>query len=561
MKQESIAAIATPVAEGSIGVIRISGDDAIEILEKVFFSVRKHIEEAKPKFSDEIRINVAKDQRMMNIAAEKAGIMDDKKWLYEDADLSYELEMEKDPAFQAGLLIGPDGEIQKPKKKKSAKGKDNAKASRKNRFSPASVSETTGLPIENRRMSYGFIKDPGSGEIVDEVLAVAMKAPYTYTRENIAEIYCHGSVAALRKTLSLILKCGARLAEPGEFTKRAFLNGRLDLSQAEALIDVIKAKTDTGLSAAMAQMQGGLSKKIREIRNELMNVLVDISVNIDYPEEDIEHLNERSIAEQIKGTSERIEQLINTASTGKIIKDGLKIAIIGKPNVGKSSLMNILLKEERAIVTAIPGTTRDTIEETASIKGIKVILTDTAGIRDTEDEIEKLGIERSKVSAVSADIVMFVVDGSKELSQEDFEIAESIKERNVIALINKRDAGKKVQAADVINLIPSAKIVETSMKSEEGISDIEELIEKFVYSGEKDINKEEVMITNARHEDLLRRAKDLLAGAADEIEEKQPLDIVEIDVKEAYELLGEIIGESVTDDIINEIFSRFCLGK
>ncbi len=553
MRQETIAAIATPVAEGGIGVIRISGDNAIEILKEVFFPVRKHIE--NPKFSDMARMNVSKDREIMNIAAEKRNNLEKDNMVYDESDISFALELEMSPDFQKGMLIGESSPI------KPGKAEDLKEIDDKRLHLPTSISEKIGLPIENRRMSYGFVKDPEDGQVIDEVLAVAMEAPYTYTRENVAEIYCHGSVVALRKTLKAILKCGARIAEPGEFTKRAFLNGRLDLSQAEALIDVIKAKTDTGFKAAMSQMQGKLSQKIKEIRNELMNILVDISVNIDYPEEDIEHLNERIISEQLNGTNTRIEKLIQTVSTGKIIKDGLKIAIIGKPNVGKSSLMNILLREERAIVTAIPGTTRDTIEETASIKGIKVILTDTAGIRETEDEIEKLGIERSKVTANNADVVMFVIDGSEALSPEDFEIAEAIKENEVIAIINKRDKKAAVKTEEIKKLLPAAYIVEASMQLEEGIDNIENLLEKFVYSGERDITKDDVMITNTRHEGILKRAYDLISNAVSLIKNREVLDIVEIDVKEAYELLGEITGETVTDDIINEIFSRFCLGK
>lgn len=553
MRQEAIAAIATPVAEGGIGVIRISGDNAIEILKEVFFPVRKHIE--NPKFSDMARMNVSKDREIMNIAAEKRNNLEKDNTVYDESDISFALELEMSPDFQKGMLIGESSPI------KPGKAEDLKEIDDKRLHLPTSISEKIGLPIENRRMSYGFVKDPEDGQVIDEVLAVAMEAPYTYTRENVAEIYCHGSVVALRKTLKAILKCGARIAEPGEFTKRAFLNGRLDLSQAEALIDVIKAKTDTGFKAAMSQMQGKLSQKIKEIRNELMNILVDISVNIDYPEEDIEHLNERIISEQLNGTNTRIEKLIQTVSTGKIIKDGLKIAIIGKPNVGKSSLMNILLREERAIVTAIPGTTRDTIEETASIKGIKVILTDTAGIRETEDEIEKLGIERSKVTANNADVVMFVIDGSEALSPEDFEIAEAIRESEVIAIINKRDKKAAVKTEEIKKLLPAAYIVEASMQLEKGIDNIENLLEKFVYSGERDITKDDIMITNTRHEEILKRAYDLISNAVSLIKNREVLDIVEIDVKEAYELLGEITGETVTDDIINEIFSRFCLGK
>lgn len=555
MKKETIAAIATPVAEGGIGVIRISGKNAIKVLEAVFHPVRKHIENKKI-ISDMARMSVIEDQIMSAKMAEMAGVS---PYALSRDEIEEELDMYMDTTVRGGMKAyeGTDGrrtrERKRPKRRPLKRGKAG--------FLPTAVSETTGLPIENRRMSYGFIKDPETGQVIDEVMAVAMKEPYTYTRENVAEIYCHGSVVALRKTLDLVLKNGARMAEPGEFTKRAFLNGRLDLSQAEAIIDLIKAKTDTGFNAAMSQIQGGLSKKIKEIRNELMNILVDVAVNIDYPEEQIDHLTYRIMTENLRSTNKKIKQLLDSTSTGKIIKDGLKIAIIGKPNVGKSSLMNILLKEDRAIVTSIPGTTRDTIEETASIRGIKVVLTDTAGIRETEDEIEKLGIERSKITANNADVVLFVVDGSKQLSKEDLEIAEAIKGNRVIIVLNKRDKEAKVQIEDIRKILPGKFIAETSMKKEEGIEAIEDKLERFVYGGENGISKDDIMITNARHEDILRQSYELINSAVEMIEKKEPLDIIEIDIKEAFEILGEIIGETVTDEIMNEVFSRFCLGK
>jgi len=484
MREDTIAAIATPVAEGGIGIIRISGDEALSILEKVFVPVRKH---------KKVEVSACEDDREKKL------------------------------------------------------------------FLPEATSETIGLPIENRRLSYGFINDE-EGQTIDEVLCVYMKAPYTYTTEDVVEINCHGSVVALKKTLDLVLRSGARLAEPGEFTKRAFLNGRLDLSQAEAVIDLIKAKTDRSFDAAMSQLSGSFSNKIRDIRSMLMDVLVNVTVNIEYPDEDIEEITYSQLSESLTEIGDEIEKLIAGAHTGKIIKDGLRVAIIGKPNVGKSSLMNSLLKESRAIVTEIPGTTRDTIEEVMSIKNIPVVLTDTAGIRETDDEIEKIGIERSKLAANNADLVIFMVDGSAALSDEDKEIMEVLGERKLIAVINKRDKGSVISAEEVLASIPNAEIVEAAISEGIGLSDIEDKVEALVYDGGVRPG-ESVLVTNARHEDILRRANVFVSDAKSGVERLEALDIIEIDISEAYALLGEILGETVSDDIINEVFSRFCLGK
>ena len=293
--------------------------------------------------------------------------------------------------------------------------------------------------IVNRRMTYGRIVDRENEQIIDEVLAVYMKGPKTYTAEDVVEINCHGSMVSLRKTLALVLRKGARLAEPGEFTKRAFLNGRLDLSQAEAVIDIIKAKTDRSFDVAMSQLEGALSLRVTEIRQKLLDLLVDITVNIDYPDEDIEELTYDKIEENILLIGEMIEKLLSTADTGRMIREGIRVAIVGKPNVGKSSLMNSLLRETRAIVTEIPGTTRDTIEEAISIRNIPVYLVDTAGIRETSDEVERLGIERSKAAFNEADFIIFIMDGSSAISDEDREIASYLDGRDSVVLINKND--------------------------------------------------------------------------------------------------------------------------
>ncbi|MDE8733174.1 tRNA uridine-5-carboxymethylaminomethyl(34) synthesis GTPase MnmE [Eubacteriales bacterium DFI.9.88] len=414
--------------------------------------------------------------------------------------------------------------------------------------------------IINRKLKYGYVEDPKSGQKIDEVLAVFMKEPYTYTKEDVAEIHCHGSMVSLRKTLELVLRQGARMAEPGEFTKRAFLNGRLDLSQAEAVIDLIRAKTDKTFDVALGQLDGQLSQKVIHIRKALLDLLVNVTVNIDYPDEDIEEMTYEELEIEISQINDMIEKLLVTADTGRIIREGLNVAIIGKPNVGKSSLMNELLKETRAIVTDIPGTTRDTIEEVVSIKNIPVRLTDTAGIRKTDDTIEKMGIEKSKKTFNEADLIIFVMDSSREISQEDQEIIQYIGDRRAVVLINKIDLGKSWNREKVETVMPNASVVETSLLKKVGIEEIEQVILDMVYSGEVKQN-ESLMVTNVRHKELLEKAKDALADARHMTLEREALDFIEVDLKNAYEWLGEIIGETVSDDIINEVFSRFCLGK
>lgn len=423
-------------------------------------------------------------------------------------------------------------------------------------FSPASSNDE----IVSRRMTYGKVVDKDNDQIIDEVLAVYMKGPKTYTAEDVVEINCHGSMVSLRKTLALILRKGARLAEPGEFTKRAFLNGRLDLSQAEAVIDVIKAKTDKSFDVALSQLEGSLSSKISLIRAKLLDLLVDITVNIDYPDEDIEEMTYDKLETNISLIGEMIEKLLSTASSGRMIREGIRVAIVGKPNVGKSSLMNGLLRETRAIVTEIPGTTRDTIEEVISIRNIPVYLVDTAGIRETDDMVEKMGIEKSKEAFNNSDFIIFILDGSKPLSDEDKEIAEYLGKRKALVLINKSDLTQAFTVDDVKKLIPDAHVIETSLIMGEGIEDIEEFIENMVYGGEIS-QQESLMVNNVRHIELLKKGRDSLRDAFSMAEMKEALDFIEIDVKNAYEYLGEIIGETVSDDIIDEVFARFCLGK
>lgn len=420
--------------------------------------------------------------------------------------------------------------------------------------------ETAEADMSGRKLMYGHVRDPETGSTIDEVLAVFMKGPHTYTGEDVAEIDCHGGIVPLRKTLELVYVHGARPAERGEFTKRAFLNGRIDLSQAEAVIDLIKAKADKSFEVAMDQLEGKLSEDIKKIRAKLMDLLVELTVNIDYPDEDIEVITYEKLDAGLTDVQKDIDRLLRSSSTGRLIAEGIKVAIIGKPNVGKSSLMNALLRESRAIVTDIPGTTRDTIEETLSIDGIPVVLTDTAGIRETEDKIETIGIERSKASFNSADLVLFMIDGSRGLSEEDELIARHLDLKKTVCIINKSDQEQKVEAEEIERLTGGLPAVETTLLDDSGAETIEKIIKDRVLSGETS-QEESVMVTNARHEQLIREAAKSVSDALVLVGRKEPVEIIEIDVNQAYESLGEIIGETASDDIIDEVFARFCLGK
>ncbi|MCI6992279.1 MAG: tRNA uridine-5-carboxymethylaminomethyl(34) synthesis GTPase MnmE [Clostridiales bacterium] len=412
--------------------------------------------------------------------------------------------------------------------------------------------------IESRRLSYGKIVD--ENEHIDEVLAVYMKGPKTYTGEDVVEINCHGSMVALRKTLALVLSKGARMAEPGEFTKRAFLNGRLDLSQAEAVIDVIKAKSDRSFDVAISQLEGSLSKRIEKIRQALLDLLVEVTVNIDYPDEDIEIMTYDKARDCLCNIRNMIGELLATSGSGRMIREGIRIAIVGKPNVGKSSLMNCLLRESRAIVTEIPGTTRDTIEEAVSIRNLPVYLIDTAGIRDTDDTVEKIGIEKTKEAFNNADYIILVVDGSRPLTSEDEEIISYVRGRRALVLLNKRDLGAEVTVDVISEKLPDCDIIETALSKGEGLTEIEDNIESLVYGGQIS-QGESLMVNNVRHIDLLKHADSAAGDALSLLEIMEPLDIVEIDIRNAYDFLGEIVGDTVSDEIINEVFARFCLGK
>lgn len=421
-------------------------------------------------------------------------------------------------------------------------------------FSPANK-----MPLKNRMMTYGHIHGE-EGELIDEVLTVYMKKPKTYTAEEIVEINCHGGIVPLQKILSLVLAKGARPAEPGEFTKRAFLNGRLDLTQAEAVMDLISAKADKTFDTALNQLEGLLSDKIKECRKELMDVLVDLTVNIDYPDEDIEEVTYQNLVTRLNSVHEKVHQLLESADTGRMLKEGLKVTIIGKPNVGKSSLMNGLLRQSRAIVTDIPGTTRDTIEENINIKGVPILLTDTAGIRETEDTIEAIGIQHSKDSFNKSDLVIMVMDGNREIEDEDKEILKLLEPSKSIILLNKIDLESNITIEDIEAIKDDVRILPVTMKDFSYIEKIEEEILNMVYNGSIS-QKDSIIITNVRQKNLLEKTEKSLYDAIEISRLYEPLEIIEIDVNSAYISLGEILGEEAGDDILNEVFSRFCLGK
>lgn len=413
---------------------------------------------------------------------------------------------------------------------------------------------------ENRKITYGHIFDPTDGSLVDEVLIVFMKAPFTYTREDIVEIYCHGGIISVRKILELLLANGAVMAERGEFTKRAFLNGRLDLSQAEAVIDIIKSKTELSYKLSLNQLEGGLSSEIKKIMDELTEMVAHVEVSIDFPEEDFEEITYDELELKSKKILDEIDNLLNTSERGRILREGLNVVILGKPNVGKSSLLNSMLRENRAIVTDIPGTTRDTIEEYMNIDGIPLKIVDTAGIRNTENIIEKIGVDKAKNLLETADLTIAVFDSSKELEEDDYEIINMIKDKKGIALLNKMDLDSKLTMEDLKKLIPEMKIIPTIISQKIGIQDIENNIKDMFYGGKVKI-KNDIMVTNIRHKKKLIDAKKNISDAYTGIISKVPLDCLEVDLKNCWTNLGEISGDTVTEDILDKIFSEFCVGK
>ena len=408
---------------------------------------------------------------------------------------------------------------------------------------------------------YGHIVDPKSGEVYDEVMVSVLRAPKTFTREDIVEINCHGGIVAINRVLQLVLRMGARLAEPGEFTKRAFLNGRIDLSQAEAVMDLIRAKTDKSMQLAMSQLDGQLSNLIQNLRQEILNTLAQVEVNIDYPEyDDVEEMTLQLLREKTQQVLQGIRALLNTASQGKILRDGLKTAIVGRPNVGKSSLLNVLLREEKAIVTDIAGTTRDTIEEYVNVRGVPLQLIDTAGIRETDDIVEKIGVERSRKALKEADFVLLLLNQSETLQEEDIRLLETTKGMKRIILFNKTDLPSKLSKEDIAPYAKEEEIVTTSMLNKEGIDQLEEKIAGYFFQGQMN-ERDATYLSNTRHIALLEKAEQALVEVQNGIEMEMPVDLIQIDFTRAWDLLGEITGDSVQDELLTQLFSQFCLGK
>jgi len=408
---------------------------------------------------------------------------------------------------------------------------------------------------------YGHIYD--EKELLDEVLVSYFKAPNSYTGEDVCEINCHGGNFVVKRILEVVLKNGAQLAEPGEFTKRAFINGKLDLSQAEAVMDVINSKSIKENKISLQQLEGYLGRKIAEIKGNIMDILVDIEASIDYPEYDIEEVQREKINNVLKMATRELEVLEKSFEEGKVIKEGINTVIIGKPNVGKSSLLNALLKEERAIVTSIAGTTRDTIEETLTIRGIPLKIVDTAGIRETDDIVEWIGVEKSKKALENADLVLFLLDTTEEINEDDKELLKLIEDRNYIILMNKIDLGKKIKKEQVAQLTGRKdfdKIIEISAQQEIGLSELEDTIEKMFNLSQIDINNE-IIITNARHKNAIKAAKEEILRVLESNNIGLPIDMLSIDLQNALQYLGEITGETVSEDVINGIFKKFCLGK
>ena len=408
---------------------------------------------------------------------------------------------------------------------------------------------------------YGEIIDPQTGHPVDETLVVLMKGPKTYTREDIVEVHCHGGYLVLQKVLELMLDQGARIAGPGEFTKRAFLNGRIDLTQAEAVIDLIRAKTTAGLDIANQQLRGMFYREMMIVKENLVDRLALVEAHIDFPEEEIEEVSLREIKEELNGTARKLEGWIASYDEGRIFREGVSCAIIGRTNVGKSSLLNVLLREDRAIVTPVPGTTRDVIEEVLSVRGIPVRLVDTAGLRKTVDLVEQEGVRRTREKIEDAELILLVVDGSREIGEEDREIVKKVEGKKKIVALNKVDLPSKAGIEDLMVLAGDSPIVRISALKDEGINDLRAAIYHTLVRREVRTSPDEVIIANVRHRTALVQAKDSLLNAMKRLEEGNSLEFASFELRGALEALGELVGETTNEDVLNGIFERFCIGK
>lgn len=423
-------------------------------------------------------------------------------------------------------------------------------------FNPFRKNEKLVSEYKSHTLTYGTIND--GDEIIDEVLLAVMKAPKTYTCEDVVEINCHGGKTSLQRVLQTVIKNGARIAENGEFTKRAFLNGRIDLSKAQAVIDVINAKTELSHKSAIGRLEGKLKNKIDEYRNDILTMTAHIEASIDYPEHDDETITYNTIKSNTNSLINKVNLLLQNADTGRIINQGIKTVILGKPNVGKSSILNILLEEERAIVSDIAGTTRDVLKENLNINGIALDIIDTAGIRETEDIIEKIGVEKSKQYAESADLILLVIDATSKLDLQDFELLEFIKHKKLIVLLNKSDLQQNINSDELYTY--SENIINLSAKTEFGFATLKNKIEQLFFAGDINLD-DDILICNERNKASLQNAIRSLNSVLDTINNKMPEDFISMDLLEAYSFLGEIIGVSLDEDIIDKIFSEFCLGK
>ncbi|WP_075983363.1 tRNA uridine-5-carboxymethylaminomethyl(34) synthesis GTPase MnmE [Bacillus massilinigeriensis] len=417
------------------------------------------------------------------------------------------------------------------------------------------------IDVDSHTINYGHIIDPKTGEVAEEVMVSVMRGPKTFTTEDVIEINCHGGLVSVNRVLQLALIAGARLAEPGEFTKRAFLNGRIDLSQAEAVMDLIRAKTDRAMNVALGQMEGRLSNLIRRLRQEILETLAHVEVNIDYPEyDDVEEMTHKLLLEKATMIREEIIKILRTSEQGKILREGLSTVIIGRPNVGKSSLLNSLVHENKAIVTDIPGTTRDVIEEYVNVRGVPLRLLDTAGIRETEDIVERIGVERSRQVLKEADLILLVLNSSEELTKEDEKLFEAVEGFDVIVIINKTDLPKKIDLNRVKQLTGKNKLLTTSLLEDQGIDELEDAIASLYFQGSIEAG-DMTYVSNSRHIALLNGALQSIEDALQGVESGIPIDMVQIDLTRTWELLGEIIGDSVHESLIDQLFSQFCLGK
>ncbi|HEI8079163.1 TPA: tRNA uridine-5-carboxymethylaminomethyl(34) synthesis GTPase MnmE [Staphylococcus aureus] len=415
--------------------------------------------------------------------------------------------------------------------------------------------------VPSHTINYGHIIDPESKEVIEEVMVSVLRAPKTFTREDIIEINCHGGILTINRVLELTMTYGARMAEPGEFTKRAFLNGRIDLSQAEAVMDFIRSKTDRASKVAMNQIEGRLSDLIKKQRLSILEILAQVEVNIDYPEyDDVEDATTEFLLEQSKEIKQEINRLLDTGAQGKIMREGLSTVIVGKPNVGKSSMLNNLIQDNKAIVTEVAGTTRDVLEEYVNVRGVPLRLVDTAGIRETEDIVEKIGVERSRKALSQADLILFVLNNNEALTQEDYTLYEVVKNEDVIVIVNKMDLEQNIDINEVKDMIGDTPLIQTSMLKQEGIDELEIQIRDLFFGGEVQ-NQDMTYVSNSRHISLLKQARQTIQDAIDAAESGVPMDMVQIDLTRTWEILGEIIGETASDELIDQLFSQFCLGK